>query len=164
LAAVTALKDAQANASPPLVFQLLIVPLLDNAATLDSIGRRAECGAPGLILERLLYFQRCYLPRPEDGNCWEASPIRISLENLRKWPLARAYIAVAEVDPLCYEGLKYKRMLERAGKAPTVNRIERASHQVMGLAGVTKKSRELHLQLISYMAKQFGEPLEGAQP
>jgi acetyl esterase/lipase len=171
LASVTALKDAQANAAlkdtranpaPQLVFQLLIVPLVDNAATEDNQLRTTNHGAPGPTIERLLSYQRLYLPTLEDGQNWQASPIRLSLATLRGWPVARAYIAVAEVDLLFQEGLEFGRLLGRAGVAVTVHTVEGAPHMIANLGGVMKKGRELLHQAISYMAEQFGEPSRGS--
>jgi hypothetical protein len=42
--------------------------------------------------------------------------------------------------------------------------IEGTPHIIMNPGGVMEKSRELLCWLITYMANQFGEPLEGAQP
>jgi hypothetical protein len=50
------LKDAQANAAPQLVFQLLIVTLVGNAATEDSPLRKANYGATGPTVKRLLGY------------------------------------------------------------------------------------------------------------
>jgi hypothetical protein len=67
LAAVTTLKDAQANAAlrgaranaaSQLVFQLLIIPLVEIAATEDNASRKANYGAPGPTIKRLLSYQR----------------------------------------------------------------------------------------------------------
>lgn len=162
MAAVTALKDAQADAAPPLVFQLLIVPLMDNAATEDNTLRMANHGAPGLTIERLLAFQRLYLPTPEDGKNWQASPIRLSLTTLREWPVAEACITLAQVDPLYHEGAEFARLLRNAGKMPTVIEAKDAPHMIMNLGGVMEESREVLRQLIAYMAKQFEKPLKGA--
>lgn len=52
------MKDAQANVASQLVFQLLIVPLVENAATEDNALRKANYGAPGPTIKRLLSYQR----------------------------------------------------------------------------------------------------------
>ena len=42
--------------------------------------------------------------------------------------------------------------------------VKGAPHMIANLGGVIKNGRELLRQTISYMAEQFGEHLEGAQP
>src|SRR5271156_747618 len=101
---------------------------MDNAATEDNKLRMANDGAPGLTTERLLAFQRLYLPMPEDGKNWQASPVRLPLATLREWPVTKACIALAQVDPLHHEGAEFVRLLRNAGKAPTVIEVEGAPH------------------------------------
>lgn len=132
---------------------------MENAATEDNVLRKANYGAPGPTTKRFLSYQRLYVPTPGDGENWQASPIRLSPATLRGWPVTRAYIAVAEVDPLFEEGWEYVRLLESAGVAVTVHTVKGAPHMIANLGGVMKKGRELLLHAISYMAEQFGEPL-----
>jgi len=137
---------------------------MDNAATEDNILRMANYGTPGPTIQRLLDFQRLYLTTQEDGKSWQASPVRVPLENLREWPVAEACIALAKADPLYHEGAKFARMLRRVEKTPAVMEVEGAPHIITNLGGVMEKSRDLLGWLIAYMADRFGEPLEGAQP
>jgi acetyl esterase/lipase len=116
----------------------------------------ANYDTPGPTIHRFLDFQRLYLATQEDGENWQASPVRVSLENLREWPVAEACIALAKADPLYHEGAKFARMLRRVEKAPAVMEVEGAPHIITNLGGVMEKSRELLGWLIAYMAERFG--------
>lgn len=106
---------------------------MDNAATEDNILRMANYGTPGPTIQRLLDFQRLYLTTQEDGKSWQASPVRVPLENLREWPVAEACIALAKADPLYHEGAKFARMLWSVEKAPAFMEVEGAPHIITNL-------------------------------
>jgi hypothetical protein len=77
---------------------------MDNAATEDNALRMANYGTPGPTIQRLLDFQRLYIATQEDGKSWQASPIRLPLESLREWPVARRTRCITKVPNLseCY--------------------------------------------------------------
>ena len=107
---------ALGRGGPPLVFQLLVYPPLDHAATADVDGaafRRADMAA----------YWSLYLRDRSDGDDPRASPLRAT--DLR-W-LPPALVITAELDPLAAEGEHYVRRLTEAG-VPAVLRCFRAEH------------------------------------
>lgn len=114
LAAVVALM-ARDRGTPPLVHQLLIVPVIDPACGSASYRENAE--GYGLTAGSMRWFWGHYLHRQEDANHPYASPLRAS--NLRGLP--PAFVATAEFDPLRDEGETYAARLQADG-VPTVHR------------------------------------------
>ncbi|KAF5392926.1 hypothetical protein D9757_001230 [Collybiopsis confluens] len=120
LATILALKAAEPN-SPftpplpsPLIFQLLIVPVIDNTAT-DGPGGSWEENklSPWLSPARMKWFKDNYLPNKEDWTKWDASPIFAPSELLAKTP--NAWIGVGELDILRDEGVMYGKKLQEVG-------------------------------------------------
>jgi acetyl esterase len=114
-AAVTLL--ARDREGPALVFQLLVYPPTDHAATADSergTFRRADMNS--------LWAQ--YLPDWSDGDDPRASPLRAA--DLAGLP--PALVITAEHDPLTTEAESYARRLVEAGVAAEVRRFAGAHH------------------------------------
>ena len=102
---------------PPLVFQLLVYPPLDHAATADVDGaafRRAEMAS----------YWSLYLRERRDGDDPRASPLRAN--DLRGLP--PAIVITAELDPLAAEAEHYVRRLTEAGVPAELRCFEGAQH------------------------------------
>lgn len=116
LAAVLALKSAEASFNPPLpkpmVLQLLIVPSLDITA---EGTRRWESNkhAPFLTPDLTIWFKDMYLRNEEDASKWEVSPLLAPEELLRKAP--KAWVAASELDILCKDAEEYTERLKSCG-------------------------------------------------
>lgn len=109
----------------PLVFQLLIVPALDNTASVETYWSENR-HAPWLTPERMLWYRRMYLPDERDWATWEASPILAPAALPKKVP--PAWIAVGGVDILRDEGVAYGEMLRKEGVRVTVQLYEGEPH------------------------------------
>jgi acetyl esterase len=94
---------------PPLCFQLLIYPSVDQRLGQESYKR--VTGGVLLTTDTVRYFQGHYLGRDDDKADWRASPLLA--ENFTG--LAPALIVTAAHDPLCDEGHDYARKLEEGG-------------------------------------------------
>ncbi|PPR01065.1 hypothetical protein CVT26_016012 [Gymnopilus dilepis] len=132
LAAILALKAAQAQPPIPLLFQLLIVPVTDNTASVSDLWADNAL-SPWLTPERMMWFRNNYLPNKEDWTKWDASPIFAPEELLKKVP--KAWIGVCELDILRDEGVKYGEKLKAAGVEVEVEVYKGAPHPVMAMDG-----------------------------
>lgn len=108
LAAVIALM-ARDGILPPVAFQLLIYPATDMMMTSVSAQTVTE-GVP-LTSATMKWFIDHYLPTPEHGRDWRASPLRAADLS----GTAQALVVTCTYDPLCDEGIAYARRLEREG-------------------------------------------------
>ncbi|RDB17250.1 hypothetical protein Hypma_001970 [Hypsizygus marmoreus] len=132
LAAILALKAAERTPPIPLLFQLLIVPVTDNTASTADLWAENQHTA-WLSPERMLWFRHNYLPNEEDRTKWDASPIFAPAELLEKVP--KAWIAVAELDILKEEGVRYSENMREAGVEVEVAVYEGGPHPIMAMDG-----------------------------
>lgn len=118
LAAVIALKSAEASFDPPLpapmALQLLFAPTIDQTAS-DGPGSRWESNkhAPFLWPVHMEWFKSMYFRSEEDWLKWEASPLLAPEELLKKAP--KAWIGAGEMDILCNESEAYAEKLIKCG-------------------------------------------------
>lgn len=108
LAAVMALM-ARDGDLPPLAYQLLIYPATDMLMT--SVSAQTVTENVPLTSSTMRWFIDHYLPTPQDGRAWQASPLRASDLS----GAAPALLLTCAYDPLCDEGIAYARRLEREG-------------------------------------------------
>jgi len=110
LATVMALMARDAG-GPPVSFQLLIYPGVDQRMGHPSIDRNGE----GYLLTKksMLYFRGHYLPKKEDWLDWRASPMLA--KTLARLP--PAFVMTAGFDPLVDEGRAYAYRLKTEGVA-----------------------------------------------
>ena len=110
LAVVTAMALRDAG-EPPLRFQLLVYPSLDQTA---AGGSREEFGE-GYLLDRdtMRWFGKRYLRGREDALDWRASPLLAK----RFDGLPPALILTAEFDPIADDARAYAARLRAAGVA-----------------------------------------------
>ncbi|GJC83498.1 AB hydrolase superfamily protein C1039.03 [Colletotrichum liriopes] len=132
LAAILAMKASLANVTPAPISQLLICPVIDSTATVET-GWATSKHVPWLTPGRMAWYQDLYFSRPEDRTQWEASPCFAPTEVLARSP--RTWLAVAEVDLLTPEGLKYAEQLRGAGVEVQTEVYKGATHSVLVLAG-----------------------------
>jgi acetyl esterase len=94
---------------PPVSFQLLIYPGVDQRMAHPSIDRNGE----GYLLTKksMLYFRGHYLPNQADWLDWRASPLLA--KSLAKLP--PAFVMTAGFDPLVDEGKAYADRLATDG-------------------------------------------------
>ncbi len=114
LAAVVALM-ARDRGTPSLIFQLLVVPVID--CRFDTASYRENAEGYGLTADAMRWYWKHYLRSEDDGHHPYASPLRApSLQGLPP-----AFVATAEFDPLRDEGEAYAARL-RAEGVPTVQK------------------------------------------
>jgi acetyl esterase/lipase len=111
LAASLVMKAAAMQPPIPVQFQLLVVPVIDNQASVEGIWAR-NSKAPWLTPARMLWYRRMYLPNECDWAKWEASPNLASDELLSRTP--KTWIAVSEQDLLAPEAVRYASQLRAA--------------------------------------------------
>lgn len=129
LAAVTALCLRDLG-GPPLVMQLLVYPVTDQAITSAS----AKAYADGYLLTRvnMLWYRDNYLRNAADIGDWRASPLCAT--DLSGLP--PAYVITAGFDPLLDEGQAYAERLRAAGVDVTYECFEGMVHGFLTMGGV----------------------------
>ncbi|KAJ6508935.1 alpha/beta hydrolase fold-domain-containing protein [Mycena sanguinolenta] len=152
LAAILALKGAQASPPIPLVFMLLIVPVTDNTASVENHWAENAL-TPWLSPARMLWFRDNYLPNKEDHTKWDASPIFAPDALLAKIP--KTWIAVCECDILCGEGIAFGEKLRTVGVETEVEIYKGAPHPIMAMDGVLK----IGAKMVSDAAAALGQAL-----
>jgi acetyl esterase/lipase len=121
----------------PLAFQLLVVPVIDNTATVS--GPYASWSenehTPWLSPARMVWFRNNYLPEGIDRTKWDNSPIFAPDGLLEKLPAA--WLGLCELDILRDEGLAYGRKLQEAGVPVEMNTYPGAPHPIMAMDGMS---------------------------
>jgi acetyl esterase/lipase len=140
IAAVLSLKASQL--SPPISIraQILIVPVIDNTATVETIWKENQ-HAPLLTPTRMEWYRAMYLPNAPNALNWDASPNLAPAELLAKTP--STWIAVAGQDLVAPEAVLYAQQVERAwkqegvqGRDAVVKAYEGATHSILAMAGM----------------------------
>ncbi|KAG6864672.1 hypothetical protein C0991_007947 [Blastosporella zonata] len=130
--AILTLKAAERTPPVPLVFQLLVVPVTDNTASIENLWAENQ-HSPWLSPDRMLWFRDNYLPNAEDRKKWDASPAFAPKELLARVPTA--WIAVAELDILKEEGVLYGEKMKELGVEVETVMYEGAPHPIMAMDG-----------------------------
>jgi acetyl esterase len=135
LAAVVALM-VRDRGGPPLVFQVLEVPITDLTLSFPSIVENGE----GYVLtkESCARYVRLYLADPAQATQPYASPYFAG--DLSRLP--PALVVTAEFDPVRDEGEAYARRLESAGVAVELVRMNGHIHGSMAFTKLMPSARE----------------------
>jgi acetyl esterase/lipase len=153
------------DASIPLAFQLLSVPVCDMHVFTSTGQLRPDQPYPSyremkftqpLPMERMSYFHDAFLgnPRPKElDDDWRVSPM---LAKSFKG-LAPALVITAEMDPLRDEGEAYARKMNEAGSKAEVVRIKGAPHIVMLLDGILEGGKEYNGVVVRALKKALVE-------
>jgi len=127
------MKAAQDPTVPaPLVFQMLICPVIDNSATAETVWSTSR-HSPWLTPTRMTWYRQKYFTNSSDVRNWDASPNFAPPEVMAKSPTT--FVAVAECDLLAPEALKYGESLKAVGVDTEVKIYKGATHSVLILAG-----------------------------
>lgn len=139
LAASLCLQAATLQPPIPVQFQLLVVPVIDNRATVDTIWAKNR-NAPWLTPARMLWYRHMYMPNEKNWSRWEASPNLASDAMLSKTP--KTWIAISEQDMLAPEAELYAARLEQAWKSAgrtdaqvEVRTYEGSTHSILAMSG-----------------------------
>ncbi len=134
LAAVAAL-HAREDGLPALRGQLLVYPALDPE--MDSDAYREFVDGPGLSREEMAVCWSTYLDGADPADA-DVSPLRADLAGA-----PRSAIAVAGVDPLRDDGLRYAEALSAAGVPVDVEVFGDVIHGFLRWGGVVDRTGEL---------------------
>ncbi|TLD30791.1 hypothetical protein PspLS_02491 [Pyricularia sp. CBS 133598] len=136
-----ALRHEAFAAAPGLRFQLLVVPVTDNTASVETSTTYAECEhTAALPVQKMMWYRRHYLPDRADWASVEASPLLTDADTFAKLP--PALVVVAGLDVLRWEGEEYARKLRAAGVEADVKVFEGVPHPFIVMDAVLQKGRE----------------------
>jgi acetyl esterase/lipase len=158
LAAAVALR-ARDEGGPPLAFQLLLYPVLDDR--MDTASMRAYTEPPLFNRGEVEQMWRHYLGPDRGKPGWE-TPVYAAPARARDLSgLPPAYVLAAEADPLRDEDLVYARRLIEAGVPVELRHVPGAYHGFDGVlsAAVARRARdEQHAALREALGPGPGQP------
>ncbi|KAI0322640.1 Alpha/Beta hydrolase protein [Amylostereum chailletii] len=141
LAAILAFKAAITTPTIPIVFQMLIVPVADNTASVS--GKPYASWAENehttwLSAERMMWFRHKYLPDEEDWAKWDSSPL-LAPDDVRD------------------EGIAFGDKLKTAGVDVEVKLYKGSPHPIMAMDGeVLKSGKDLVSDAWAALARALG--------
>lgn len=147
LAAVLSIKASQLKPRINICFQILVLPVIDNTASVSTIWKRNQ-HAPWLTPARMEWYRRMYLPNPSDTSNWDASPNFATPEQLAESP--RTWIAVSGQDLLAPEAQAYAEQLKRAWETTGRNNqvdvevYEGSTHSLLSMSGKSLHQAFVH--------------------
>ncbi|KAG9093082.1 hypothetical protein FRC06_011681 [Ceratobasidium sp. 370] len=150
LSAVLTQRAAQRSPPLPIVYQVLIVPVIDNTIEEDGSSPLPAFyeswvkwkNTAGLSPEKMLWFRNYYLPNEADKSHPDASPIY--QKDSKVWSaLPDAWVGVAELDILRDEGELYARKLRQAGKTVELVVYPASPHPIMAMDEALKIGYQL---------------------
>lgn len=115
-----------------IVCQILICPVIDNTATVDSVWA-TSMHSPWLTPSRMTWYRNMYFRSEEETRNWDASPCFAPGEMLRSSP--STFLAIAECDLLAPEAIQYGKALQNSGVNVDAKMYAGATHSVLILAG-----------------------------
>ncbi|MDL4819156.1 alpha/beta hydrolase [Actinomadura opuntiae] len=140
LAAAVALR-ARDEDGPPLAFQLLLYPVLDDR--MDTRSMQAHTEPPLFNRVEVEHMWRHYLGPERDRAGWE-TPVYAAPARARDLSgLPPAYVLAAESDPLRDEGLVYARRMIEAGVPVELRHVPGAYHGFDGVLSAEVARRAL---------------------
>ena len=147
LAAVCAIFARDAGLS--LVLQLLFYPGCSPHQDTPSHRRFAE----GFVLEEahISWFFNHYVRRPADRDDWRFAPLNAPDVD----SVARAWLGLAECDPLVDEGLLYADKLRAAGVAVDIEIYRGVTHEFIKMGRVLPQARQAHADAARILKKAF---------
>lgn len=126
LAAVVAM-TARDRGGPPIAFQVLIYPVVDQRRKSSLSSPHTKSGV--LTAEHMQWFTAQYLGDSGAQSEVSASPILGDMTGLPD-----GHVLTGALDPLCEEGEEYARMLAAGGAKVSVRRYDRGFHGFFNLA------------------------------
>jgi acetyl esterase len=135
LAASVALKARDAG-GPPLLHQLLVYPAVGSGVKTESYRTYGE--GHFLTNERIDFYWRCHIPRPEIAEMPYVCASRA--ETLRGLPPAT--IVMATCDPLWDEGVAYAERLRADGVPAELRAYDGMIHAFFSFIAIFDKGRE----------------------
>jgi acetyl esterase len=155
LAAVAAI--ALRDERPAIAMQVLVYPLVDQAADTESLRRLAR--GYSLTADLLHWYQSQYLRDERDFSDWRASPLRAQ-DHSRLPP---AYVLTCGFDPLLDEGRAYAERLKQAGVSVVYECFEGMIHGFLPMGGALAAARHAHYRIGQMLRTRFGT-YQGIRP
>ena len=152
LAAAVALQLRDEGA-PAIAAQLLVYPAvrMDGTVTPSMIDNAVGFGLQRADMD---WFCAHYLPSPQAGQDWRASPMLApSLSNLPP-----ALVQTCEFDPLRDEGEEYARALRAAGVDVVATRYDGSIHAAWGLFTVLEPGRRMVDEAVGWLRERLRTP------
>lgn len=115
-----------------IVCQILICPVIDNTATVDSVWATSK-HSPWLTPLRMTWYRNMYFRSEEETRNWDASPCFAPEKVLQESP--STFLAIAECDLLAPEAFQYSKALQNLGVNVDAKIYAGATHSVLILAG-----------------------------
>lgn len=140
---------AKDRGGPPLLFQVLIYPVMDYGSNTPSYRENAE----GYFLTRssMDWYWGHYLKAPEDGSDPYASPLKA--KDLAGLP--PALVITAEYDPLRDEGEAYASRLKDAGVPAACSRYAGMMHGFFNQPNDMDDARKAYAEAGAALRKAF---------
>lgn len=136
------------------VCQMLVVPVIDNTATVENNPSWHELRhTASLTAEKMMWYRKHYLPSEEDWTNIEASPLLFPLQSTYKFP--STLVVVAELDIVRHEGEQYARKLREAGTHVDLHIIPGVPHPFLALDLVLEAGRSAITLLCETLDKAF---------
>jgi triacylglycerol lipase len=127
--------------NPGFRFQVLVVPVMDNTATIESSATyKSYEHTAALPVDKMLWYRRHYLPNELDWKSPDASPLLANADTFAKLP--PALVVVAGLDILRLEGEEYAKKLKEAGVEAEVKVVEGVPHPFIVMDAVLQKGNE----------------------
>lgn len=137
----------------PAVALVLIVPVVDNTATIEGIWKANAETSPFLTASRMEWFRKLYFTKDEQRSHWDASP-NLSPESLLK-RLPNTYLAYAEQDLLAPEAVALGQQLKNLGVEVETDAIKGGVHSILVLGGRITRGKKLIESTANYLSRVF---------
>ncbi|HYF59216.1 MAG TPA: alpha/beta hydrolase [Burkholderiaceae bacterium] len=149
LAAVVSIAARDAG-DPPIAFQLLIYPAVDQRRGAPSHTTNGQ----GYLLtaDSIRWFHDHYIDDPRHDLDWRASPLLAP--DLSRLP--PALVLVAGFDPLRDEGVEYAQALTAAGSRATLVSFERQIHGFVPMGRALDEANEAVAMCADALARALG--------
>jgi acetyl esterase len=142
---------ARDRGGPPIAFQVLIYPVVDQRRKPSASHARS---APGVLtIEHMRWFTEQYLGPDGDRLNVLASPILADLAGLPP-----AHIVTGEIDPLCDEDEEFARLLRAAGVATTVRRYAGMFHGFFNLPDDVPTAEQANTDVCAVVREALNTP------
>jgi acetyl esterase len=149
--ATVACMIAREHGDPPIAFQVLIYPVVDQRRKPKVVSDPSARGA--LTLEHQRWFTQQYLGPDGDHRNVLASPILANLAGLPP-----AHIVTGEFDPLCDDGEEYAKQLRAAGVSATVKRYPGMFHGFFNLPDDIPMAEQANADVCAVLRHALAEP------
>ena len=140
---------ARDRGGPPLVLQIMIVPVTDHNFDTTSYMEKAE----GYWVTRkwMMYFWDLYTRDEDDTKNPYAAPMQA--KDLSGLP--PALVMTAEYDPLCDDGARYAERMKQAGVPTTYICYPGTIHSFFARADTIDRGREAVVQAVQALKEAF---------